>query len=102
MPYLVSIHVDGSIVKKDITGIPPIEELKTVVGGWLETVPYFTKYNGEPCIAFCDEEGKLKHKPHNPHAQILWEKAYGRPITEDYLVGNIVIVVGPKSFLSKM
>jgi hypothetical protein len=66
-------------------------------------VPYFTTYEGSPCIAFCNEEGKLPHfdLPYNPTATGLWSKAIGK-VPNDHLVGGIAIVVGPKSFLRDM
>jgi Domain of unknown function (DUF3846) len=99
--YLISIHPDGRIRKEAIDKAPDHTVLNKIVGGYIELIPYFTKYDGSSCVAFCNEEGKLPHLklPPNKFAQALWERAVGRPITEDYLVGSIAIIVGPEKFL---
>ena len=99
--YLISISPDGRIRKEGINNPPSIKVIQKIVGGHFELVPYFTKYDGTMCLAFCHSEGKLLHVnlPPNKFAQVLWEKALGRPITEDHLVGTIAIIVGPESFL---
>ncbi len=108
MPELIAIHPDGKIEKKEITKIPGLQDLKDIVGGWLETVPYFTTYEGNPCIAFCNEEGKLPHfdLPFNATATRLWAKSVisstGQTRINDHLVGSIAVIVGPKSFLRDM
>jgi hypothetical protein len=103
MPKLIAIHPDGKIDKKEITKIPELQDLKDIVGGWIEMVPYFTIYEGTLCIAFCNEEGKLPHLnlPFNATATDLWSKAIGHKLN-DHLVGSIAVVVGPKSFLRDM
>jgi hypothetical protein len=102
--YLISISPDNRIKKKGIEKAPDYRELNKIVGGSIELIPYFTRYDGKPCVAFCNEEGKLPHLnlPFNAMAQSLWEKALGRPITEDHLVGTIAIIVGPQSFLNEL
>src|SRR5215475_43116 len=99
--YLVSVFPDGRIRKEAITSEPDLKVLNKIVGGYLELIPYFDWYDGLRCVAFCNEEGKLPHMrlPRNKPAQELWEKAIGRKITEDYLVGTIAIIVGPPEFL---
>jgi hypothetical protein len=99
---LIAMHPDGKIDITKLDRVPQLDQLKEIVGGWIEIVPYFTKYDGKSCIAFCNEEGKLHGLPYNPNAQKFWEVAYGRSITEDYLVGPIAIVVGPHSFLKNL
>jgi hypothetical protein len=92
--------------KKSITGeilitVPNYPKLKAALNdGMLEIVPYFNKFYGRDCVAFCDEEGKMKNLTVNKMAMEFWERAVGKRITGDYLVGNIVIVVGSKSFLN--
>ena len=49
----------------------------------------FIKDNGISSIdMWCDEEGKIYSKPHNPFGQAFWEKSFGRT---DYIVGDIVL-----------
>lgn len=99
--YLIAVHPDGKVDKKEIKRVPHLDQLKEIVGGWIETVPYFNTYEGSPCIAFCNEEGKLHGSPFNPFAQTLWLKATKMAV-HDSLVGSIAIVVGSKDFLSRM
>jgi hypothetical protein len=40
---------------------------------------------------WCNEEGKIHSKPHNPFGQAFWEKSFGRT---DYIVGDIVLTGG--------
>jgi len=96
------IQPDGTISQKDIDSIPDVSEFQAAVGGYIETVPYFEKYNGKRCVAFCHEEGKLEGLPTNRHAMAAWEAALGRPIAEDYLVGPICIISGDEDFLSQL
>ena len=102
--YLISVYPDGRVRKEAITQAPELGLLNAIVGGPIELVPFFTSYGGNSCVAFCNEHGKLPPKilPLNVHAQVLWEKAVGRRITEDYLVGTIAIIVGPQSFLGTL
>jgi hypothetical protein len=102
--YLVTVYPDGRIRKEGISKAPDYKVLNAIVGGPIELIPYFSKYDTSFCVAFCNEEGKLppNNFPLNKFAQALWEKALGRPITEDYLVGTIAIIVGPRTFLSTL
>jgi hypothetical protein len=81
---------------------PTLDMLVYGVEGHIEIVPRFNKFGGRPCIAFCNEEGKMQGKAPNHLAQILWEENLGRIITEDHLVGNIVIIVADIDFLRAM
>jgi hypothetical protein len=97
---LVTITTDGQITITPLKVIPKLEALRNIVGGYVEIVPYWNTYAGMPCVAFCDEDGKLKIKPHNPVATEMWWRNSGHH--RDYLVGNIVIVCGPKAFLRSL
>jgi hypothetical protein len=87
---------------KILETLPDVDMLTFGVGGLLEIIPLFTKFGGRPCVAFCNEEGKLYGLPPNHLAHMLWEQNLGRIITEDQLVGNVVVVVGSPSFLRRM
>ena len=102
MPAIISITPEGKVQKENIKKPPGHEQLHKIVDGYIELIPYFTKYDNQPCVAFCDEDGKRKGKPLNIPAQILWNHAMGRRITENYLVGTIAIIVGPQSFLNRL
>jgi hypothetical protein len=87
---------------KVLVSQPTLDMLVFGVEGHIEIVPRFTKFGGRSCVAFCNEDGKQIGKQPNHLAQILWEENVGRIINEDYLVGNIVIIVADKSFLREM
>jgi hypothetical protein len=93
-----TLYAEGKV----LASLPTVDMLTYGVGGLIEIVPGLTKFGGRPCIAFCNEEGKLYGLPPNHLAHMLWEQNLGRIITEDQLVGNIVIVVGSPSFLRRM
>src|SRR5215475_9079815 len=86
--YLVTVFQDGRVRKEAISKAPETKVLNDIVGGYIELIPFFTKYGDSPCVAFCNEEGKLPHinLPSNRAAQVLWQAAVGRIITEDHLV----------------
>jgi hypothetical protein len=91
-----------------------MEMKEAIGGGYIEKVPGFdtiivdnVKHN---CVALCDEHGKLKDMPINPHATELWNDALRRrghlglvtPLNmvlgigglADYLCGPIVVLYG--------
>lgn len=75
-----------------------LETMQKAVGGCIETVPYFTSYEGEKYVAYCDGEGKLKDYPINKVATLLWYDQLHRagiaPPYADVLVGAVLIVQG--------
>src|SRR5580765_6211004 len=52
---------------------------QAIGGGYIEAVPGFDTISHagkrHACVAFCDEEGKLKGYPLNNHATTLWQAA---------------------------
>jgi hypothetical protein len=95
-PGAFNVHVE------ELESVPKLEKLKWGLnGGLLEIVPFFNKFMGRTCIAFCDEEGKNKGLMPNERAQALWDKVY--PVYgRDYLVGPIVIIIGSQGFLARL
>jgi hypothetical protein len=77
-------HHTQEIAKADI-----LEVCQKAVGGWIETVGYFRKFNGRRCTAYVNEEGLLKRLPFNQEATRLWREQYQWATT---LVGPIAIV----------
>ena len=71
---------------------PTLENLQTLVGGYIEVIPGFTKFGRIPCMVFGDEEGKLKHKPYNNRATVECAKCMNSSVHE--LVGDIVVLSG--------
>lgn len=79
----------------------PLEDMQKHVGGYIETVPMFTKYKGNSCVAFCNEEGKLNQLPFNHAATSAWAWAAGS-ISNDVLVGNVIIIQGDDEFMEAL
>jgi Domain of unknown function (DUF3846) len=106
MSYLISISPTGAILQNPIKDVPTLDDLQKIVGGYIEVIPFWNVYNDGtkllPCVAFCNEEGKLHGLPINNHAQVLWQGAVGDRMLTDHLVGTIAVVVGPRWFLNKL
>jgi hypothetical protein len=102
MPKLVIIRTNGSVESRSIDSPPDHTALQQAVGGWIEMIPLFNQYSDEPCVAFCDEEGKLKGKVKNERADKLWKSQLPYRSYPDHLVGDIAIVVGDRKFLGRM
>jgi len=71
---------------------PPLQELQDLVDGYIEIVPQWSRHFGQRCIAYCNEEGKLRGLPMNHRATAFWWAALGQRV-DDVLVGDIVLVV---------
>lgn len=93
MGKVIIIRVDGTIEETEQDTAPSLEDVQGIVGGWIKGVPYFNKYEGEKCQAWCDEEGKLKGYEYNEKAMQLWVKCLRR-VPDDALVGDICILTG--------
>jgi len=92
------------------------DELRTIVGGYLEQVPGFLTigYAGTvmTCVAFCNEYGKLDKLPVNEPATLCWERALRRQglnllddktnTPKDWLVGNIAVLFGDREFMEAL
>lgn len=99
---LTIIGPDASETSTPLTAPPELEQLQAAVGGSIEVVPLFTTFRGERCVVFCNEEGKLEGLAPNILAQVLWERAVGRPISDDLLVGPIAIITGDAALLAAL
>jgi hypothetical protein len=71
---------------------PTLQELHAIVGGYIEVVPHWDDHNGEPCVVYCNEEGKLNELPINDRATLMWWNVLGQRVN-DVLVGNVVLLV---------
>jgi hypothetical protein len=103
--YMVIIKPDimEPFYVEELIEVPDYIKLKKGLNdGMLEIVPFLSTFQGRHCVAFCDEEGKLKGLRFNATAHHLWERAVGKPINIDHLVGPIVIIVGSKEFLQQL
>jgi hypothetical protein len=100
---LTIIQVGGAVSSQELTAPPALEALQGGVGGDIEIVPYFTRYDGKPCVAFCNEHGKLHLNLRvNSRASALWYAQEPRFLGRDILVGPIVIVTGDKQLMREL
>lgn len=76
-----------------------LASLRGIVGGYIEIVPFFTTWQGEPCVVFCNENGKLDGLPVNRRATAIWWQLYP---TSDHLVGDVAVVMGDEEFLREL
>ena len=98
---LIIIKVDGSTTKRTYEGrCVPLEDLNRAVGGYLEVVPFFNQFKDNRCIAFCDEDGRIKNYKINAFATALWHCQ--RPDVQDHLVGDIAILWGDREFMEDL
>lgn len=104
--YILTVPVTGQTTIQEVETASILDHLKAGIGGgYLEAVPYFNKIAWDTevhrCVAFCDEEGKLKGLPINNRANVLWTNAVGEYVS-DVLVGDVVIVWGDEEFMSAL
>ena len=112
---IITLPSRGPPVGKTINESPTLERLKAAVGGGdIELVPGFDtiEYAGEivPCVAFCEKESKLKSRPINHDATVLWDAALVRAgypgllkpggRMADMLFGQIAVVCGDADFMA--
>lgn len=88
------IKVDGTVTSTLNKDSCTLEEVQKIVGGYIELVPHFNAWEGEPCQVWCDEEGKVKRKAINQKATEEWYDAVGAIVGHDVLVGDICILTG--------
>ena len=84
MPYLVVIlKTDGTRWRATQPKAPDLDQMQKAVGGFIETVPHFTKltHEGEHLSrghCFCNEEGKITGLPINEQATKAWLDNLGK------------------------
>jgi Domain of unknown function (DUF3846) len=99
--YLIIVRPESRHIAIEEAKRPPsLARLQQIVGGNIESVPHFDVIWGRKCVAFCNEEGKLKKLIANLPAQHLWVAAYPKP--GDILVGPIAILAGTPEFLRQV
>lgn len=99
---LTIVGIDTTETSVLLLAPPSLEQLQAAVGGHIEVIPYFTRFRGADCVAFCNEEGKLESLAPNIIGQMLWEQAVGQPVRDDFLVGPIAIVTGDAELLAAL
>jgi len=91
MIFSADIDQPIALTRRDST--PSLEELQKLVGGYIEAVPHWDRQAGLPCVAWCNEEGKLDELPVNVRATAAWYVTLGQRV-DDVLVGNVVLCIG--------
>lgn len=83
---------------------PELGSLQAAVGGTIETIPGFKKYEGKRCTAYCHEEGKIRGQEFNLQATGAWIEALGGPEAKGIdwsmveLAGQVVVVIKGEHF----
>ena len=103
---MLTLKVDGTTSRQDFSEMPHISVFQKAVGGYIEVVPHFHSiwFEGktESCVAFCNEEGKLRGAPVNPTANVLWQVAAGPKAGRDTLVGDVIVLYGDDDFMDAL
>ena len=89
---------------EEIDSAPDCERLQRAVEGYIELVPHFNNYKGNPCVVFCNEEGKLNGLDVNLTATNAWHEVLtkaGIPCI-DVLVGPVAIITGDHELLEAL
>lgn len=70
-----------------------LARLQSLVGGYVEIVPAFSKYNERRALAYANEDGIARGLPLNARATVLWmEQLIGQVLVgEPRLFGVVVI-----------
>lgn len=100
--HMIVLSTSGAESITVIDRPPPLDVLQNAVGGYLQLVPYFDKYEGKECVVFCNEEGKLHGLLYNQKATQAWRKAVEPHVLMDMLVGNVVIITGDTELLDAL
>ena len=89
------VRVDGS--EEELGHRPTLKEAQEIVGGWIEFVGARNKM-GNVVTLVIDEEGKLKGKPKNSVASIMyWSLRSGTGAIGDIIVGDVIVLEGWKT-----
>lgn len=106
---MLIISPSGGIKTVPLTKPPEAETLHSEVGGWIEAIPHFSTidYHGtiHQCVAFGNEEAKLKQMLRNQPATKIWYaslKRSGFNEPADYLAGKIIIIFGDRSLMKAL
>jgi hypothetical protein len=91
---MLIVRADGKLTIHELTDCPTDEQLQDIVGGDIELVRHFDRFEGYPCVAFRREQGALLGLPFNRTATVLWRLHLGfsEKHMPEVLVGDIVII----------
>lgn len=92
------VTADGQLNSEIVDKPPTLERMQEIVGGWLELVPGFSRFQDERAVAYCDEEGRLKHLPVNALASEAWWQSCPAQRGQT-LRGTVLILHGNEAFM---
>jgi hypothetical protein len=91
------IQADGAIIKTEQRNIPSLQQLQKAVGGFIELIPHFTRFEYKGKLyrrgtAYANEEGLYKRLPYNHQATQAWKACLSNAplVYEPRLCGNII------------
>lgn len=96
---MTTIKPDGTITVMNYDHELSLDVLQKAVDGLIVVIPFFTEYEGQECVAFCNDEGKIHELPINELATKLWKQQ--TPL-DDVLHGAVVIVQGDAEFMDAL
>ena len=115
---IITLPCSGNRLATPIDRLPTLDPLRVAVGVRdIELVPGFDtiEHGGSvmPCVAFCEEDAKLKRRPINKDATILWDAALlragypgllkpGEKRIADMLCGQVAVVFGDPEFMAAL
>lgn len=99
---LIILRADGTDEVTAQIEPPSLDQLQAAVGGYIERVPGFDRFDDKPCLAFCHEEGKLRGQRFNSLATSFWYASVGFAAMDDALVGDVVIVRASAALLARL
>lgn len=93
---------NGEIEHLEFDSMPPLERFQEAVGGHIETVPYWNRYKGRECVVFCNTDGKNEGLKRNDKANEEWWSVAPYMQKYDYLVGDIIVIMGDQAFMREL
>ena len=68
---------NGTREVHEYTSKPQLKELQRIVGGLIQLVPHWSKFDGRRADVWCNEEGRLNGLPFNEQATNMWLQVLG-------------------------
>lgn len=89
--WTIAMLADGSVMPLEISEHPGLEQLQTMVGGYIETLEFRIPGRGVRFVGVFDEEGKPKDLPVNELAtrEFMAERSC---LAGDYLAGTVLLL----------
>lgn len=79
MYKVITLLANGETKEQLQPKAPDLKQLQAIVGGYIETVPHFTKFGDmKRGVAYCNEEGLLRGLQFNAAATSAWLQNLGK------------------------